>query len=467
MKVLFATAELTPLVRVGGLAYATAGLAKALHRTGVEVTVVIPDYGLFDADLGEPQPLVMPPWVGTTSYRSGSFDGGVPLIAIRTPEIVRPHPYDDPAGEGWGDNDFRFMAFSAAVAQLTRVLEPDVLHLNDWHTAATLGFIEDPPPSVFTIHNLAYQGVTTGSWLGVLRRRPEAFEWFGSMNPMSGAVALADAVVTVSPNYAEEIRHAEHGAGLHEALAFRGEALIGIRNGIDTEVWSPQHDPLLPRTFAAGDVSGKKAARRALLQRVGWGGRSGPSSQDPVTGMVTRLTWQKGVDLALDLVPYLETMGTRMVVLGSGDRTLAETTRYLASTHPDQIAFIEAFDEELAHLIFGGADLLMMPSRFEPCGLAQMQAMAYGTIPIVTDVGGLHDTVTDADRNPTEGTGFVARNVTSMALLDAFHRAVRTWRTPQRRRIIQRNGMSTDWSWESPAAEQIAVYGAITGTATT
>jgi starch synthase len=300
MKVLFATAELAPLVSVGGLAYATAGLAKELHRTGVDVTVVIPDYGIYEADLGESEPLDMPPWVGVTTYRRGTTGDGVPLIAVTTPEIQRPHPYDDPDGRGWRDNDYRFMAFSAAIAELARRLAPDVLHLNDWHTAATLGLGNGLPPSVFTIHNLAYQGTAYASWLDVLVHRPEAYEWYGTMNPMSGAIALADAVVTVSPNYADEIRRPENGAGLHEVLAARGEALVGIRNGIDTEVWSPQHDPHLPAPFSADALEGKNQARRALLERIGWEGE-----RSPLVAMVTRLTWQKGVDLALELIPYL------------------------------------------------------------------------------------------------------------------------------------------------------------------
>ena len=453
MKVLFATAELTPLVSVGGLAYATAGLAKALHRAGVEVTVVIPDYGIYEAALGQPEPLDMPPWVGVTSYRRGTTGDGVPLIAVTTPEIKRPHPYDDPDGRGWRDNDYRFMAFSAAIAELARRLAPDVLHLNDWHTAATLGLGNGLPPAVFTIHNLAYQGTAYASWLDVLVHRPEAYEWFGTMNPMSGAIALAHVVVTVSPNYAEEIRRPGHGAGLHEPLTARGDALVGIRNGIDTDVWSPQVDPHLPAPFSADNLDGKGQARRALLDRVGWDGE-----RSPLVAMVTRLTWQKGVDLAFELVPYLEGIPARMVILGSGDRSLAEAAHRLSAAHPDRLAFLEAFDEAVAHLIFGGADLLLMPSRFEPCGLAQMQAMSYGTIPVVTDVGGLHDTVIDADHHPGTGTGFVATAAEPVAMLDALHRAVRAWKPTPRRRHIQRRGMTIDWSWTEPAAQQVELY---------
>ncbi len=192
MKVLFATAELAPLVRVGGLSYAAAGLVRQLAAEGVDVTVVLPDYGTYEAGLGADEPLDMPGWVGITTIRRGSLADGVPLVAVRTPAIERPHPYNDAGGQGWHDNDFRFMAFSAAVARLVDELGPDVLHVNDWHTGATLGMLSRHVPSVFTIHNLAYQGMADGGWVGVLGRRPEAYEWHGTVNPMSGAIALAD-----------------------------------------------------------------------------------------------------------------------------------------------------------------------------------------------------------------------------------------------------------------------------------
>lgn len=457
MKVLFATSELAPLVRVGGLAYASAGLVAELHAAGIEVTVVLPDYGTYDIGAAGPRPLDMPAWVGITTFRVGSVLGGVPVIAVRTPATERPHPYNDAAGRGWHDNDFRFMSFSAAVAELTKRLAPDILHLNDWHTSATLGLLDDPPPSVLTIHNLAYQGLTHAGWLTLLRRRPEAYEWHGATNPLSGAIALADSVVAVSPHYAEEIRHPEHGAGLHEALRARGSRVVGIRNGID-QSWDPADDPHLPAPFSADDLGPKVRSRRAILAEIGW-----PAERSPLVAMVTRLTWQKGVDLALDIVEHLEHVPARLVILGSGERDLADRARWVAAAHPRRVHFVEGFDEANAHRIFAGADLLLMPSRFEPCGLAQMQAMTYGTIPIVTDVGGLHDTVTDDDAKPGAGTGFIAPSPTPVALVDAVHRAVRAWRVPSRRKAIQVRGMTHDWSWTSPTARHIALYESLRG----
>ncbi len=453
MRVLFATAELAPLVRVGGLAYAAAGLVKQLHAAGTDITVVLPDYGTYDAQLAPPEPLDMPRWVGITTIRRGTFADGIPLVAVRTPGIDRPHPYNDATGEAWGDNQFRFMSFSAGVAELTAALRPDVLHINDWHTGAVLGLIGASVPSVYTIHNLAYQGTTNPGWLDVLVRRPEAYEWYGRMNPMSGAIALADYVVTVSPNYAREIRRPAKGAGLDGALRLRGDRLVGILNGIDTSEWDPATDLHLPAPFHHEDLSGKAASRRALLDDIGWG-----PTRDAVVGMVTRLTWQKGIDAALEIVEFLDRLPAKLIILGSGDEALADQARWATVGRGDRMAFVDGFDEGLAHRIFAGSDMLLMPSRFEPCGLAQMQAMRYGTIPVVTDVGGLHDTVIDADRDPEEGTGFVAAEPAPLAILDALHRAHRAWRSPPRRKAIQVRGMTRDWSWKTPAQQHMDLY---------
>jgi len=458
VRVLFATAELAPLVRVGGLSHAAAGLVRQLHTDGVEVTVVLPDYGTYDAALGPDLPLDMPGWVGITTMRQGTFGDGIPLLAVRTPAIERPHPYNDGNGEGWHDNDFRFMAFSAAVARLVDVLEPDVLHVNDWHTGGALGMLSRHVPSVLTIHNLAYQGMADAGWFGVLHRRPQAYEWHGIVNPMSGAIALADYVIAVSPNYVHEIRRPEGGFGLDGPLRARGEGLVGILNGIDTTEWNPATDPHIAEPYDATDLSGKSAARRSLLEECEW-----DTTRHPIIGMVTRLTDQKGVDLALEMIDYLDHFPAKLVILGSGDRELAERAHWATVGHGETARFAEGYDEALAHRIFAGADLLLMPSRFEPCGLAQMQAMIYGTIPVVTDVGGLHDTVLDADLHGPAGNGFIAGQVTAMSLLDTLHRATRAWRSPSRRKTIQLRGMRREWSWKDPARQHIELYQRISG----
>ena len=375
LRLLLASAELSPLVKVGGLADAVAGLRGALLAEGVDVVTVLPRYADWSLTDARRIPLDVPTWAAPATATSGRLDDGTPLTLISVPGIARPHPYIDEDGEGWPDNDRRFLAFSAAVAALARVVDPDVVHLNDWHTGASLGFGIDAP-SVFTIHNLAYQGRTEGSWLDVIPHRPEAYEWFGDCNPLSGAVALADRVVTVSPRYAAEILTPEFGEGLHEALAARG--VVGITNGLDTSVWDPAADTALPAPFSADDPEGRRASRREVLGRAGWTGSV------PIAAMVTRLTDQKGVDLALDAVPFLPGIGVRLVLLGSGDRRLAERARALMEAEPDWFSFWEGYDEAVSHQLFAGSDLLLMPSRFEPCGLNQLQAMRYGSIPVAT-----------------------------------------------------------------------------------
>ena len=241
--------------------------------------------------------------------------------------------------------------------------------------------------------------------------------------------------------------------GSSTKLAARGDRLVGIRNGIDAAVWDPAVDPELPARYDARDLAGKTACRVALCDELGW-----TDDGAVIVGMVTRLADQKGVDVTLDAMRVLPELPGRFVLLGAGDKGLAARAHELAAAHPDRVAFREGYDHGFGHRIFGGADLFTMPSRFEPCGLAQMQAMAYGTLPVVTDVGGLHDTVIDDDRNRGDGNGFVCRSVDGVSLVDGLHRATRAWRQPARRRALQRRGMSVDWSWRAPARQHIDLY---------
>jgi starch synthase len=309
---------------------------------------------------------------------------------------------------------------------------------------------------VFTIHTLGYQGFAARHWLDQLPHHRDAFEWYDGVNPLAGALRLADLVVAVSPNYAREILSPENGMGMHDVLRARGDRLVGIRNGIDTSVWDPATDPHVATTYSASDPVGKQSCRVSLAAEVGW-----PPDADPIIGMVTRLADQKGVDLALALVPYLETLPARLVILGAGDRRLAAIASDAAARLPDRVVFREGYDDAFGHRIFAGSDLFLMPSRFEPCGLAQMQAMAYGTFPVVTDVGGLHDTVSDDDFQRGNGTGFMSGTVDTTGLVDALHRAVRALRQPSRRKAIQRRAMAHDWSWTVPAEEHLQHYRAL------
>lgn len=456
MRVLFATAELSPVAAVGGLASAAAGLVHELRAAGVEMLVALPDYGGVVLDGEESFDLPVPSWAAPATVRVGRHAVAGELHLVSVPGMARTHPYQQPDGSGWPDNDLRFLAFSAAVAGLWSAVGADVLHLNDWHTAVALAALDDESPSVVSIHNLAYQGVTSGAWLNVLGPRAGAYEWFGRCNPLKGALVLADAIVAVSPTYAREILDPANGFGLDGVLRYRAGALRGIRNGIDTGVWNPAADPNLASPYDAGDLAGKVASRTALLERLGLEGGA------PLGVLVTRLTGQKGTDLLADLVPYLRHLPLRLGILGSGDAATAATLHEAATEHPDLVAFAEGYDEALSHQLFGGGDLLLMPSRFEPCGLSQMQAMRYGTLPVVTDVGGLHDTVVDADAHPTTGTGFLAAAPEVVDLVDALHRGVRAWQDPARRSALQQRGMRADWSWQEPARQHLALYRQVT-----
>jgi starch synthase len=457
MRVLIAAAELAPVTNVGGLGEAVAGLVTHLRATGVDVDVVIPDYAPTRVKLtGETRRRIgVPAWAGPAAVRVGAHASAGRLQLVSVPGIERSHPYLRPDGSGWTDNDARFLAFSRAVAAMVRSDPPDVLHLHDWHTAAVLAAVPDPPPSVLTLHNVAYQGVTSGVWLRRIGPRGQHYEWWGGTNPLAGGIALADGLVAPSPHHANEIRTPAGGFGLDLPLRQRGDALIGIRNGIDTARWDPVSDPLLAARFdpAGRAMAGGRAAnRRAVLDRFDW-----PDDATPLAVMVTRLTEQKGVDLVAPVVPVLRRVPMRLGVLGIGEAPLARLLAGLAADHPDSFAFVEAFNEPLAHRMFAGADAFVMPSRFEPCGLAPMQAMRYGAIPVVTPVGGLVDTVPDVDVDP-DGHGIVADGVSSVGIVSALFRAARLLADRRRRGPLVQRITSIDWSWTEPAACYVAEY---------
>jgi starch synthase len=453
VKILFATAELSPLAAVGGLAQAAAGLVRELRAQGVEVEVALPDYTGLELEGEERVELDVPAWAAPASARRGRQAGAGEVTLVEVPGIARPHPYLDASGQAWLDNDARFIAFGAAVAALARTSEPDVVHLNDWHTSSAAADLHGGFPIVLSVHNLSYQGRTSQDWLARLGPNAWAFDWDWHCNPLAGAIALADSIVFVSPTYRDEVMTPSGGMGLDWRLRERADAVVGILNGIEADVWSPANDPYLPAAFSARDLAGKWSARVALLDRLGLA-----RSPAPVAVSVTRLTEQKGIDLLLPLVAAFPGLGLRFGILGSGDAWLAEALTAAAAERADTVVFVEGYDESLSHLLVAGGDLLLMPSRFEPSGLTQMQAMSYGTLPVVTDVGGLHDTVLDLDHDPAHGTGWRAATPDVGPVHDAIERAVRGWANPSVRRPAQWRGMTTDWSWARPAARYLALY---------
>jgi starch synthase len=459
MRVVFAAAELAPLIRVGGLGEVAGGLTRALRAAGIEVRVVVPDYWGSELVDETVSPIDVPEWVGKASARTGHLDGFGEVTLVDVPDIRRKGAYGDPGGEGYADNDRRFIRFSAAVAALCLADPPDLLHVNDWHTAAALAWIPESIATVISIHNLAYQGDADRGWLQVFGAegfdRSHAYDRRGRCNPLAGGLILADRVIAVSPHYAAEIVEEPLGCGLSDILGARHGhgSLVGIINGIDTREWNPMGDSVLPASFGVKSKTGKTKCKAALQLRMDL-----PVSDGPLFGFVTRLTEQKGVEFVLEAAEFLSSVNGQLVVLGSGDKALADQLHAVVATNPERVAFHEGYDLTLSHMIFAGADCYMMPSRFEPCGLAQMQAMAYGTVPIVTDVGGLHDTVTDVSEHPDGGTGFVSSVVSTAGLVDAMHRASAAFAKKPLWRSIQHRGMTTDWSWNDPAVDYIELY---------
>lgn len=474
LRVLFATAEYAPLVKVGGLGEASSGLVSGLRAQGVDVDLVMPDYGTIELNESTEDPVLgLPEWASPMVARRGWVPGVGQLTLLRFPGSSRSNPYNDPStGLAWPDSAEMFITFSAGVAALANhgsgrelnvtggTPDPnyDIVHCNDWHTAAAVALLPPGVGSVLTIHNLAYQGQADPSWVARMGRQGRAFRHHGRFNPLAGAISLADRVVTVSESYASEVVVESSGCGLHGHLVDRGTDLSGIRNGIDLGLWNPADDPLLPFSFDNRDLSGKELCRKELLRRVGL-----ESERGPVLGMVARMVHQKGVDLALDIVPFLVSLPARFVMTGSGSPTLTAMAEQMAQRYPEIFAFVPGYDEEFAHLVVAGSDLFLVPSRFEPCGLTQMQAMACATIPVVTNVGGLRDTVRDTDLNPRSGNGFVAGEPSAASLIDAVHRGVRGWSRPRRRAAVQRRGMTADWSWAEPASQYRQLYESVVG----
>ena len=416
---------------------------------------MLPDYsGTVLAD-ETVETLDVPDWVGGATARTGVLEGFGELTLVDVPDIRRTGPYGDPGGDSYWDNDRRFFRFSAAVAEIARRVQPDVLHLNDWHTAPALAWTPAGMPSVVSIHNLAYQGDSDRGWLQVFGERSYAYDRRGRCNPLAGALILADRVIAVSPTYAAEILDEPLGCGVTDILGARaaGGDVVGIVNGIETDEWNPNADPLIAAPFSATKRTGKVDCRTELLATMGLTDLGGP-----VFGFVSRLVDQKGVEFIVEVAQFLRSMNGQLVVLGSGERSLADSLHREVSRQPDRVAFHEGFSLPVSHQIFAGSDCYLMPSRFEPCGLAQMQAMAYGTIPIVTDVGGLHDTVTDPSDDTESWTGFVSTEVSTAGLVDAMHRATNTFRNKVIWRAAQRRAMTIDWSWKAPAQRYIELY---------
>ncbi len=475
MRVLFATSEAAPLIKTGGLADVSAALTAALHGMGVDVHVLLPGY---------PQVLKALPSLQTAAdflalpgfpharLLSGALPDGVPLWVIECPELYQRGggPYQDEHGDDWQDNAQRFGLLSKIAAVLGSAdsplgWKPDVVHCSDWQTGlapAYLHFAPGAAPCVMTVHNLAFQGVfppQTAAQLGLPAEcfQPEGVEYYGNLSFMKAGLYYADHLTTVSPSYAEEIQTGALGFGMQGLLAHRREMLSGILNGIDTAEWNPAADPNLVQTYDATDLSGKSANKSELQRRMGLS----IDPKVPLFGLVSRFTHQKGLDLVLRVAPQLAALPAQLVLLGSGDAGMQRAALELSHRYSSQIGAYVGFDEGLSHLIEAGADIFLMPSRFEPCGLNQMYSQRYGTPPVVHATGGLIDTVVDCSASSLkrgDATGFVFHSMGASSLLAAARRAVVAYRNKKTWRALQRNGMARDFSWDKSAAAYRDIY---------
>jgi len=479
LRILFAASECVPLVKTGGLADVAGALPAALRKSGLDVRVLLPGYPQVTAALRGAQRVGRIDALGelpAADLLRARLDADVPLYVVDCPTLYdRPGgPYQDAAGRDWPDNALRFALLGRAAAWLAvhavdADWRADVLHLNDWHAALGAAYVRfsarPHAPVLFTVHNLAFQGLFDADWharlaLPAASWSIDGVEFHGKLSFMKAGLQYADAITTGSPTYAREIQSAPLGMGLEGLLSARRDALHGILNGIDTALWDPRRDPLIAANYDADSLAAKAANKRALQSRFALAA----DAAIPLVAMVSRLTDQKGADLVADFAETLIAAPAQLVVVGNGERALERRFEALAARHAGRIGVHIGFDEALAHLTEAGADMFLMPSRFEPCGLNQMYSQRYGTVPIVGATGGLVDSVvdcTDATLAEATASGFHVRPIDADGLRAAFARALAAYRDADRWRQLQRNGMAKDFSWSRSAAEYARLYAQI------
>ena len=472
MRVLSVTSEIYPVVKTGGLADVAGALPGALSHEGVEVRSLVPGYPAVMKALHKGVPVMdLPDLFGGPARVLAGTASGLALFALDAPHLYdRPgSPYGGPDGADWPDNLARFAALSRAGAMLGRGeggWAPDVVHAHDWQAALAPAYMHfgggTRPATVMTVHNLAFQGRFPADMFGTLGLPDAAWsidglEFYGGIGTLKAGLLLSDAITTVSPTYAAEIMTPEGGMGLDGLLRSRAADLRGILNGLDTAVWDPASDSHIAAQFSVARLRRRPRNKAALQASAGLA----PDPSALLFGAVSRLTEQKGMDLLLAAIPAMLSHGAQLVVLGSGDPALERGLAAAAAAHPSRVAAVIGFDESLAHAIQSGADAMLVPSRFEPCGLVQMCALRYGAVPVVSRVGGLADTLIDA--NPVGlaagvATGLTFSPVTLPALEGALARAAALWGRPSDWAQMQRNAMRSEVGWTGPAREYAALY---------
>jgi starch synthase len=476
VKIVHAASELYPYMKTGGLADAVGALTGTFADRGHEVSAFLPGYR--DA-LGHPEAagaerkFRLKIEMGE-QFLSGDVLTFSPRRNLTIYLICRDEFFDrrNPYGNGerdYDDNADRFTFFCKAVVETIRLadLGADIVHAHDWQAALLPLLLRDAErrfgvtlamKTVFTIHNIAYQGLFSAASFARTNLPEELFnmdglEYYGQVNFLKGGILFADRVTTVSPRYAMEIQTPEFGCGLEGVIQTRGDDLSGLINGVDTQVWNPASDKLIPARYTAADTRGKRGCRDELLKHCGMD----TSFSGPVFGMVCRLVEQKGVDLVLANADFFRERDCRLILLGAGDKRIEKDLRALGASAPAKVFVCNRLDEAMSHLIEAGSDYFLMPSLFEPCGLNQMYSQVYGTVPIVSRVGGLVDTVRDADEDPAGGTGLMCEP-NAVSLRDALDRALKLFANKPRYSAAQQRGMARDFSWRTAAAAYEALY---------
>ncbi len=478
LRILFVASEVEPFAKTGGLADVTGALPKALEALGHDVRVIMPKYRAVERTAGGSLRTVLPQVevpIGSKTVEGSVLEGrtgtAIPVYFLAQDQYFdRPSLYTTAEGD-YPDNCERFVFFCRGVMEAVPQLDwmPQVIHAHDWQTGLVPVYCETlyrdttvfrDVATIFTIHNLAYQGLfwhydlpMTG--LGWDLFTPAGIEFYGKMNLLKGGLVFADALTAVSPTYAQEIQTPEYGEGLDGVLRERGGDLIGILNGLDDEVWNPASDADIPKRYGPDDLDGKATCKAALREEMGL---ADPRRPAPLVGVVSRLADQKGLDLVAAAVPAIVEAGGQFVLLGAGDERYEREFTELARTHPTAVAVKIGFNPGLARRIYAGADMFLMPSRYEPCGLGQLISLRYGTIPIVRRTGGLADTIREWDGAPGAGTGFVFDASTPEACRAAVTRALETYARPAAWPRLVRNAMAEDFSWEASAEKYVSGY---------
>ena len=472
-KILFVTSEAHPLIKTGGLADVSGSLPKALAELGQDIRILIPNYQA----INRTEDIHYKCTLRVNNHDVNILETQLPGTAVIVwlvdcPEFfgLPGNPYHDAYGNAWANSAERFALFCRIAVEIAMDRayldwKPEIVHCNDWQSGlvpALLTLEFHRPATVFTIHNMAYQGIFPSSTYKSLNLpgqlwNPNGVEYYGNLSFLKSGLSYSDRITTVSPTYAKEIQTAEFGCGLEGLLSFRKDFLSGILNGIDMEQWNPETDPHISHPYSSTQLAGKQLNKTDLQKRL-----SLPvDSTIPMIALISRLVEQKGIDLILDCLPEILDMPIQFVLLGSGSKNFEQRLYNFAETHPDKISINIGYDESLSHMIEAGADIFLMPSRFEPCGLNQMYSQRYGTLPIVRKTGGLADTVIDAIPETLANgtaTGFTFNDAVPGALMEAIKRSLIIYSLPRIWKKLQINGMKKDYSWNKSALQYLNLY---------